>query len=159
MCRALFPDNFSQNYHFYLKSNPNSKMKAVRGVHEHMTKSIGVTTGNHLVADGIQRNYPTGPRLQVAPGEPLPLPRLTAKNELQLYTIPVIVINAEGQTRLPFSRLQPLISEVVTSARSCSSLKRKSAKKNTCGYFENKNYKCLSLLSCIASRGFSMEEN
>lgn len=51
-------------------------MKAVRGPHEHMTKSIGVTTGNHLVADGIQRNYPTGPRLQVAPGEPLPPPKI-----------------------------------------------------------------------------------
>ena len=57
-------------------------MKAVRGVHEHMTKSIGVTTGNHLVADGIQRNYPTGPRLQVAPGEPLPPPKIDSQKRI-----------------------------------------------------------------------------
>ena len=50
-------------------------MKAVRNAHmtTEMSKGAGISTRNHLVSDGVQGNYPTGPRSQVSqPEEPKP---------------------------------------------------------------------------------------
>jgi hypothetical protein len=62
-------------------------MKAVRPTYSSMdaVRSIGISTGNHLIERGVQRNYPSGPSLQLAPGEPLPPPKVEGKSVKVTY--------------------------------------------------------------------------
>lgn len=62
-------------------------MKAVRPTYTTMDtiRSIGISTGNHLIEGGVQRNYPTGPSLQLAPGEALPPPKIEGKTVTVTY--------------------------------------------------------------------------